>query len=141
MDKVPVQIRVHSRQRLADGTGQTFTSRARGSLHQKGGMLILVYRDKEEEESSEILTTWKLEPQRVILIRQGTSSMRVLFQTETDDSTTLATPNGIFPVEVHTYRLENKMTPIGGILRVGYQLDLAGSVSRMDLELQVKSSK
>jgi uncharacterized beta-barrel protein YwiB (DUF1934 family) len=141
MDKIPVQIRVHSRQRLADGTEQTFTSRARGFVYHKGETIYVAYQEQENEELSAMLTTWKLESNRAILIRQGTSSLRALFQIGTDDSTALVTPNGRFPIAVNTYRLDNRMTPKGGILRVGYRMDLAGSVSRMDLELQVKSDE
>lgn len=138
MDKIPVRVRVHTRQRLEDGTAQTFTSCAKGYLYQKAESLYITYDETDEEDRSRTHTTWKIESRQATLIRRGTSSLRLFFRIGSSDSTTLVMPHGKLPVEVQVYQLDNRITGSGGTLRVGYQMNIAGSKSRMDLELQVK---
>lgn len=138
MNKIPVRVRIHTRHQLEDGSVQTFTSRTKGFLYQKEETLYITYQETNGEDQTRIRTTWKIESQQAILIRQGASSLRALFRVGISDRTALVTPHGSLFVEVQAYRLNNQITRDGGILRVGYQMDIAGSVSRMDVELHIK---
>lgn len=136
MEKIPVRIRIHTRQTV-DGAAQSFTFREKGYLYRKESALYLTYRETGEDGGTGTQTVWKIEPLQASLIRQGATGIRVLFKTGTADSTTLVTAHGTFPVEIDTYRLEHDLSPKGGRLRLAYKMDMAGAVSRMEVELQI----
>ncbi|GAX89548.1 DUF1934 domain-containing protein [Effusibacillus lacus] len=139
MEKIPAKIRIHTRQTLEDGTTHTFTSSHSGFLYQKQTALYLIYQEQGQDESDRIQTTWKLETAQASLIRQGATELRAFFKKGAGDSTTLVTPHGHLPVQFETFRLEQNLSPEGGQLRIGYIMDMAGSVSRMEVEMHVNT--
>ncbi|WP_018133042.1 DUF1934 domain-containing protein [Effusibacillus pohliae] len=136
MEKIPVRVRIHTRQTLEDGTSQTFTLSEQGHLYLKDNALYIAYREAGEDGQT-TQTTWKIEPSQASLIRQGAAGMKALFRRGAADATQFITPHGSLPLEIRTFRLENRLSRAGGRLRVGYQMLLAGSVSRMEVELRV----
>lgn len=138
MDKVPVQVKVHTWQQLEDGTAETFSTQAKGFLYLKGESLFITYQETDQEGNSG-QTTWKVEKDRATLIRQGAASLRILLHVGHAELTTLVTTYGNLPVEIVAERLENNLSNTGGHLRVSYRMDLAGAVTQMDLQLQVDS--
>ncbi|MFC4767467.1 DUF1934 domain-containing protein [Effusibacillus consociatus] len=138
MNKVPVRIEIHTSQTLEDGTAQTYDSREGGFLYQKGTSFYLSYLEASEDGETGTQTIWKVEPEQVSLIRQGETGLRALFKMGSAERTALVTPHGILPIEIDTFHLEHDFTPEGGFLRVGYNMDIGGAMTRMELELRVK---
>lgn len=140
MNKIPVDIEIQTRQTLEDGTSQKFSSREKGFLHERGGLLFISYLEAGEDGGKGTQTVWKVEPIQASLIRQGDTGLRVSFRNGLAESTTLVTPHGILPVEIQTFRLEHDLTLAGGVLKVGYSMDIGGAVSRMEVEMQVNTA-
>jgi uncharacterized beta-barrel protein YwiB (DUF1934 family) len=132
-----VRVTVWSRQRHKNGERQTFQAQAVGKLYQKGDALYIAYREGEEAGLGFTLTTIRVQPPEMTLIRQGETVMRQVLVKGKEQTGSYKTPYGSFELVTRTSKLVLNLTEQGGQIEAVYNLRLAGEKSRMELRIEV----
>lgn len=136
--KLPVAISVWSQQRQKSGERETFQLQVEGTLYQKGSALYVAYREGEESGLGSTLTTIRVEPGSMTLIRQGETTMRQVLVKGEEQQGTYKTPHGTFELTTRTSKLVLALNERGGRIEAMYNIRLAGEKSRMELKVHVK---
>lgn len=136
--KLPVRVQVWSQQRSKNGERTSFQVNAEGTLYQKGDAFYLTYREEEATGLGQTLTTLRIEPRHVTLIRQGETVMKQSLVKGAEQIGSYKTPHGTFELVTRTSQLVVSMGARGGRLKAMYNLRLAGEKSRIELEVEVQ---
>ncbi len=110
-----------------------------GCLYREGEKLILCYEESELTGLEGTVTRFEIEPERVVLSREGSLNSRMEFQVGLVNRSLYDAGTGGLLLTICTIKLENHMEDSGGFLRVRYTVELEDT-GRGEVEYYVVAS-
>lgn len=140
MLKEDYNISITGRQLYDDQDRGEVTLSTTGTYTQRGGARFIAYKEYDEDDPRVSRTAvLKVEPGKVTMIRQG-SSTRLILEQGKRHLCLYDTGFGTLTVGVFTSRLDSALDADGGSLDIAYTLDIDSNLSSRN-ELTVKVSQ
>ncbi|MFD3158276.1 DUF1934 domain-containing protein [Haloimpatiens sp. FM7330] len=111
-----------------------------GKFYKKEDSYFAVYDETEISGMEGTTTTLKISPEKLCLIRMGTTSTKMNFKKKYKDIILYNTPYGTLELEVETKDIDINMDEYGGHVYVNYNLGVIGEkVQNTSLEINIKA--
>jgi uncharacterized beta-barrel protein YwiB (DUF1934 family) len=104
-----------------------------GWWHARGGAHYLRFDVTDPDTGTRTPTTLRIRPAEVALIRTGDQEWQQLFRPGVATTSRLKTASLLLPIEVTTHRLDVRVTPQGGSVRITFTQSVAGHTERVRL--------
>lgn len=107
------------------------------------GVFQLRYREHAESGMAGVTVTIEVQPNQMVLTRQGAVACRMAFVSGGHDVFQYRTPYGTLRMELDTNQLQARLSERGGVIFLRYCLTLAGQDSvrcRLRIRVQPKQS-
>lgn len=115
-----------------DGQDNIISYQTRGYLYPKNPALFLKYRE-DRAGLEGVMTTLKIEGDRVTLIRHGTIALKQIFAIGLTTKGSYQTPYGRFQLTTVTTDLEIDLKKAAGLIRIAYDLYWGSQLSSSNL--------
>ncbi len=111
-----------------------------GKLEDRGdGGVTLSYQESEVTGLEGTLTTIRVEPRRVTLVRAGSVNSQMVFEEGRRHQFLYQTPYGALSVGIHTRRMRSSLDGAGGDVTIYYALEIEhGQAGRNMFHIQVR---
>lgn len=134
----PVIISVRSSQVLQDGQKDQMELVSQGTLAREGEAMVLSYEESELTGLEGTTTTFRVEPHRIVLLREGTLNSEMIFQEGQKHVSLYQTPYGALMLGVNTHKAVAHLTEAGGTLSIRYGMEADGeTMGENAFEIQV----
>lgn len=113
-----------------------------GRLQREGDSYTLSYQESEITGLEGTLTTIRVEPEQVTLLRVGEFNSQMVFQEGRRHLSMYNTPYGAMAIGVNTRRLSAQMDEAGGDIEIDYALEVDHAVAgRNSFQINVKEAE
>lgn len=113
-----------------------------GRLQQEGDSYTLSYQESEITGLEGTLTTIRVEPEQVTLLRVGEFNSQMVFQEGRRHLSMYNTPYGAMAIGVNTRRLSARLDEAGGDIEIDYALEVDHAVAgRNSFRINVKEAE
>ena len=119
---ISVLVSVASAQRYEEGNSERMEFTTEGTLHHRGGVYTIIYRDTEVTGIAGVTTSLKVEPAKVTLNRMGAVDHRQVFEKGRRHGSPYVTAQGALFFEIDTEDMEINLTEQGGNITLEYNL-------------------
>ena len=138
-DGYDVMITVRGEQVYADGTPDSSELMTQGRLLPLADGLALEYEETEITGMEGTTTRFTLRDGTVTLTREGAVNSQMVFREGRQHSALYETPYGGLTVDIHTARLRDHLSELGGTLEIQYALSVQQRmISRNCFQIRVK---
>lgn len=115
---------------------------AKGKYYEKGDKKFIAYRETQMEEKEEILSTLKIENNRVTLVRMGNNSANMLFEVGQKHVSQYSTQFGLMELGITTRSLDIELNDNDGEINIKYLLEVNNNpVGVNDLSIKFNGNK
>lgn len=112
-----------------------------GKYFKDGDNYKAVYEETEISGMEGTLTTLEINEEKVILVREGTTSAKMVFDLTEPMVSLYSTPYGALQITTLTKKLDVNMDELGGKLNIEYEISIAGDKpQKTALTLNVKKN-
>ena len=140
--KQDVLLTIRSRQKFEGCPEESIELITGGVFYQRGGKHYLCYEESELTGMQGTKTTLKLDGERVMLLRSGSTSSQMVFVPGERHVGLYPTPAGDLTVSTYTQRVDNRIVPVGGRLCIDYALEVEHTVAGQNhFEITVSPTK
>lgn len=119
-------ISVSSKQSIDDDGIELVTP---GEFFKKDDFYYAIYNETEISGMDGTRTTLKIKNDKVVIIRDGTTSANMEFEKGKQNISLYNTPYGILELKIKTRDLDVKMDEAGGNVKVNYDMEMQGQES------------
>lgn len=124
-----VVLKIKGIQKNLDGEDNTIELITEGKFYKKNGAYYLVYEESEISGMEGATTTLKIQDDKVLMKRFGTSSSKLIFEKGKKHKTAYHTQYGDFDMEVTTNKMEVNISDLGkGSIKLSYRLVISNTV-------------
>lgn len=117
-----------------DGSSRLVSLDVKGTLYKKGDLVCILYKENPEE-FGDTLTTLKINPQRLDIVRTGDISSRLTFNKSRTFEGVYTTPYGNLPVKTEVSDMESYIGENEGSVSMHYTLDFSGEITENKFKL------
>ena len=121
-EKLPVMISVRGEQYFDDVDPNATELMTEGTLEQTEDGFLLSYQETELTGMEGTLTTFRIAPDRITLLREGTINSEMIFEEGQKHFSLYETPFGELSVDIQTSRLLHNLTERGGLMEIKYSI-------------------
>ena len=122
-EKLPVMISVRGEQYFDDVDPNATELMTEGTLEQTEDGFLLSYQETELTGMEGTLTTFRIAPDRITLLREGTINSEMIFEEGQKHFSLYETPFGGLMLGVNTHRAKARIGEGGGSLSIRYALE------------------
>lgn len=97
-----------------------------GDFYKKQDCYYAVYNETEISGMEGTTTTLKIMPEKLSLIRMGTTSAKMEFQNKNRSVTLYNTPYGVLELEIETKSIKVEVNDEGGEVLINYNMSVSG---------------
>lgn len=110
-----------------------------GTLYLKNNNYYILYKETQQTGMENVTTSLKVEGERITIIRNGSVSMRQIFECGVVNRSLYQSNFGCMDMAVKPWHIEVHLTDIGGSIKLEYELELDGSnVGNTSLDIIIK---
>ncbi|MDF2505254.1 MULTISPECIES: DUF1934 domain-containing protein [Clostridium] len=110
-----------------------------GSFYEEDNSYYAVYEETEISGMKGTTTTLKINPQELILLREGTTNANMHFAHDSNNLSMYDTPYGTLRMEVITKEIDIAVNDEGGDIAVKYDMNISGQkVPGTSLDINIK---
>lgn len=138
--KKDVMISISGRQ-IFEGTDEdTIEFMTDGRYYNRAGKYYIIYKESELTGLSG-MTTLKVEPERVTLIRSMPCETQMIFEKGKKHVALYETGQGALTISINTEDIQNTLTESGGTLKVKYAIEIEHAVAGVNsLVISIKEN-
>lgn len=117
---------------------------SKGKYYEKGNKRYITYKEAQMDDMDEILSTVKIEKDRVTLIRLGDKGNNMLFEIGQKHVTQYATPFGNMELGITTRELDIDLQEERGQIQIKYLLEVNNSpigINNLTIKIEGDSNK
>ncbi len=111
-----------------------------GAFYFKNGSYYILYDEKEEMGMANCSVTVKACDNEVSVSRKGDFSSKMLYKIGEASEFLYNTPYGKFPVILHTQKINNSLSVMGGRIEILYSVTIRDEENFHSLMIEVKSN-
>ncbi|MBN2259679.1 MAG: DUF1934 domain-containing protein [Clostridiales bacterium] len=120
-------VKITASIKSVDGVEDKIEFTTEGKFVRKDDVCIVEYEESEISGMKGSLTILKATEDKVVMIREGTGSSEMIFETGKRQESDYTTPYGIFKVEILTKSLNCEMSESGkGTIVIVYDMSIRG---------------
>lgn len=119
-----VLLKITSVQQFRDEKPETTQLVTEGTLSQEDGAWLLSYAESELTGMAGTMTTFRIEPEQITLLRSGTIESKMVFVTGVEDRSLYDMGFGALMVAVCAERIVSTVGENGGVLEVSYGITI-----------------
>ena len=119
-----VLLKITSVQQFRDEKPETTQLVTEGTLSQEDGAGLLSYAESELTGMAGTMTTFRIEPEQITLLRSGTIESKMVFVTGVEDRSLYDMGFGALMVAVCAERIVSTVGENGGVLEVSYGITI-----------------
>ena len=119
-----VLLKITSVQQFRDEKPETTQLVTEGTLSQEDGAWLLSYAESELTGMAGTMTTFRIEPEQITLLRSGTIESKMVFVTGVEDRSLYDMGFGALMVAVCAERIVSTVVENGGVLEVSYGITI-----------------
>ncbi len=127
--KKDILLKITGVQRFQDDEPERTELVTDGTLERTEDALLLSYAESELTGMVGTTTTFRIEPERVLLTRSGRVQSQMIFTEGKEDQSLYDTGFGALMISVTTERIRSTMGENGGVLEVSYRITIENEVS------------
>lgn len=116
-------ISVSSKQDIDDEGIEVVTP---GEFFEKDGYYYAIYDETEISGMDGTRTTLKIKDDKVVIMRDGTTSANMEFERGKSSISLYNTPYGILEIKIKTYEMNVNISETGGDVEIEYDMELQG---------------
>ena len=111
-----------------------------GSYYSEEDHYFAQYNETEVSGMEGTTTTLKIKPDKVLLIREGTTNAKMEFEKNSKYTTLYNTPYGALELIILTKELKVNVNDKGGDIYINYHMSVAGQVAqKTELSINIKA--
>lgn len=130
MEQNNVLISIKGMQALEDGQEDTMELITEGQLtNHNGGQFTLTYQESELTGLGSTQTTFQIEGDRIILLREGEVNSQMVFEEGRRHLSLYDTPFGSMSIGINTRRMHKTLSPKGGEIEIEYAMEIDHTVA------------
>ena len=131
-------ISISSRQKAKDE--DVIEVQTPGSYYKEEDLYLAQYNETEVSGMEGTTTTLKIRPDKVLLIREGTTNAQMEFEKNSKYTTLYNTPYGALELVIQTKELKINVDEKGGDIFINYNMSIAGQVAqKTELSINIKA--
>lgn len=112
-----------------------------GTFVKNGDSYKAIYEETEISGMEGTLTTLEIEKNKVVLLREGTTSAKMIFDLKEPMVSLYSTPYGALQITTLTKKLDVDMDELGGKLNIEYEISIGGEKpQKTALTMEVKTN-
>ena len=108
-----------------------------GEFYKKDQCYYAVYKETEISGMEGTTTTMKIYPEKLSLIRMGTTTAKMDFEKKNEDIVLYNTPYGVMELKIQTKDLDIRIGDDGGEVKINYNMTVSGQ-KPLQTSLKVK---
>lgn len=116
-------ISVTSKQSIDDEGIEVVTP---GEFFEKDGFYYAIYDETEISGMDGTRTTLKIKDDKVVIMRDGTTSANMEFQRGRSNISLYNTPYGVLEIKLKTYEMDVNISETGGDVQIEYDMEMQG---------------
>ena len=121
---IPVILSIQGRQTYAGQEPEVIRLDTEGFMEFRNGGWDITYEESELTGLAGVVTTFRVEPGKVLLNREGALNSRMLFQEGVAHDSLYQMPFGAFAMRVETLSLFYDIVPDGGSIDLSYRVTI-----------------
>ena len=138
--KIPVVLSLRGRQTYADQEPDVIELMTEGTMELRDGGWDISYEETELTGLQGVLTTFRVEPGKVTLTRQGKLSSQMVFQEGVAHDSLYQLEFGALLLTVKATRVYYDIVPDGGTLDLVYSIDIENATAGViDYHLDIRA--
>ncbi len=137
--KQKVILSIRGRQAYQDQEPDVIELVTEGTLEYENGGWDVSYEETELTGMEGVITTFRVEPDRIILTRSGKLSSQMIFQEGTTHESLYQAEFGALMISVTATKISESITRQGGIVDLVYRIEIEQSaMGTVDYHLDIK---
>lgn len=137
--KQKVMLSIRGRQAYQDQEPDVIELVTEGTLEYENGGWDVSYEETELTGMEGVITTFRVEPDRIILTRSGKLSSQMIFQEGTTHESLYQAEFGALMISVTATKISESITRQGGIVDLVYRIEIEQSaMGTVDYHLDIK---
>ncbi len=138
--KQAVILSIQGRQRYQDQEPEIIELVTEGVMEFRGGGWDITYEESELTGLAGVTTTFRVEPGKVILTRQGALKSQMVFQEGVSHDSLYQMPFGALMLTVHATSVFYDIVPDGGCIDLVYHINIENSeAGQIDYHLDIRA--
>lgn len=138
--KKQVVLTVQGRQQYADQKPEVLELVTNGTMEFVNGGWDISYQETELTGMEGVTTTFRVEPEKVTLLRTGTLNSKMVFQEGVSDDSLYQMPFGALMLTVKSTRVFFDIVPDGGVVDLSYEITVENTeAGTIDYHLDIRA--